>query len=150
MPSLLATQSNNQWGFEEAVFARTLCRIETFDCTVDAAPPARIRNRTRFHRACWGLHHRNGSVNLNISANGVSAQRPLTLGLYLDWPSLLRRAGLTTRPDFLKVDAEASDGAPFERRLQRLPHANKLAPQLDRSVDTHTTKPVGCVPRAGP
>jgi hypothetical protein len=81
--------SNNEWGFEEAVFKNTNCRIETFDCKVGThiQPPEYIRSRTRLHRYCLG------------------DQDDLEKSL-LSWDSLLAIANTTRAPTYLKVDIE--------------------------------------------
>jgi len=87
---------NNLWGFEEAVFARTPCNIEVFDCTVknSVAPPASIAARTRLHRVC---------------VDGANRTERRAGHAFLDWPSLLRLAGLTGAPLFLKIDVEGAE-----------------------------------------
>jgi len=95
--TVLSFGCNNQWGFEEAVFARTPCNIEVFDCTVkpSVAPPAHISARTRLHRFCVD------------GANRTDAHGHI----FLDWPSVLRLVGLAAAPKLLKADVE---GAEFE------------------------------------
>lgn len=49
--------SNGQWTFEEDIFARTGCRVEVFDCTVDpeeVTVPMHLRGRVRLHYHCIG------------------------------------------------------------------------------------------------
>ena len=49
--------SNGQWTFEEDIFARTACRVEVFDCTVDpqkVTVPMHLRARVRLHYHCIG------------------------------------------------------------------------------------------------
>jgi len=43
--------SNNMWEFEEDIFQRTTCRVETFDCTMHESiqPPEYIQSRVRLH-----------------------------------------------------------------------------------------------------
>ena len=96
--AVLSFGCNNQWGFEEAVFARTPCNIEVFDCTVKSSvsPPASIAARTRLHRVC---------------VDGANRTEGRSGRVFLDWPSLLRLAGLSAAPSFLKIDVE---GAEFE------------------------------------
>ena len=90
----LALYNPTQWGFEVAAFDRTPCRIATFDCTIsnDTRPPARIAPRTAFHHVCLSAH--------------VSAGATRTGRRYVDWPTLLGMAGLTSAPAFLKIDIE--------------------------------------------
>lgn len=84
--------SNNQWGFEEAIFQATTCRVETFDCTIahSSQPPEAIRSRVRFHHVCIGDKD-------EIRPNKQQ---------FLTWASLLLRTGLTQAPTFLKMDIE--------------------------------------------
>ena len=119
---VLSLGSNNQWAFEEDVFARTPCRIETFDCTLGsgARPPEHIAARTRLHRTCAG------------GANSTDDQGRQ----YLDWPSLLRQAGSfeaslephSSRPAsrllppaFLKADCEGAELDLFSNMLDHRP-----------------------------
>lgn len=83
--------SNNQWGFEEDIIAKTHCRIETFDCTIgkDIQPPAKIRHRVRFHPVC-----------LSDSDYVLDGRQ------YLSWTSLNKLTGITTSPTFIKMDIE--------------------------------------------
>ena len=49
--------SNGQWTFEEDIVARTGCRVEVFDCTVDPQTvmvPKHLRERIRLHYYCIG------------------------------------------------------------------------------------------------
>ena len=49
--------SNGQWTFEEDVVARTGCRVEVFDCTVDpqkVTVPTHLSGRVRLHYHCIG------------------------------------------------------------------------------------------------
>lgn len=83
--------SNNQYGFEEAVFKRTQCFVEIFDCTINGTftPPAYIRSRIRTHNVCLG------------SKTEVVKGRQ-----FMNWTSLNALTGLNTNPDFLKMDIE--------------------------------------------
>ena len=54
---VVSVGSNGQWTFEEDVFARTGCRVEVFDCTVDpkeVTVPMHLRGRVRLHHHCIG------------------------------------------------------------------------------------------------
>jgi hypothetical protein len=82
--------SNNQYLFEEDVFKRTKCFIEIFDCTVNTfTPPAYIKSRIRTHKVCLG------------SKTEVIEGRQ-----FMNWTSLNALTGLSTNPDFLKMDIE--------------------------------------------
>lgn len=55
--------SNNQYDFEQAVLAATVCTIHTFDCTVDGHS---IHERHLFHKLCLGdPQHHPGYITLN-------------------------------------------------------------------------------------
>ena len=87
--------SNNQWGFEEAIFNRTNCIVETFDCTMDKSiqPPAAIRSRVRLHPVCL-------SDSEYTTENGRR---------YVTWERLHELTGLVKlgiSPTFLKIDVE--------------------------------------------
>jgi len=79
--------SNNEWGFEEAIFNTTSCRVETFDCTInsESLPPEYIRSRVRFHHICLG---------------------DTDEGLFRKWKSLSNLTGHVGAPTFLKMDIE--------------------------------------------
>jgi len=83
--------SNNQWGFEEAIFKSTFCRIEVFDCTVknSSSPPAAIQPRTKLHFICLG--------EFDEIKNGRR---------YMTWNSIIALTSLTHPPTFLKMDIE--------------------------------------------
>ena len=81
--------SNNKWDFEEHMYRDTNCRIETFDCTVDATVPLHIHNRTRFHSFCLG------------SKSGTIGQQ-----IYMTLPQLNAKAGRNQGPDYFKIDIE--------------------------------------------
>ena len=54
---VMSLGSNGQWTFEEDIFARTGCRVEVFDCTVDpekVTVPMHLRGRVRLHYHCIG------------------------------------------------------------------------------------------------
>jgi hypothetical protein len=52
--TVLSIGSNNQWGFERAVVARTECRVVTFDCTLgpSVGVPADLTSRVALRRVC--------------------------------------------------------------------------------------------------
>lgn len=88
--TIISLGSNNEWGFEEAVFDQLPCYIETFDCTVLATVPPRIASRTRFHHACIA-----GSDRVEPSGS-----------VYLSWESSMRMIGMQMPPVYLKMDIE--------------------------------------------
>ena len=91
---IVSIGSNNQWGFEEAVASEfPHCRVETFDCTVDATVPAPLRSRVTFHPFCLGVRD--------------NAQE-------LSWPGIVRRLGLTEPPTALKADIEGFEWDVFD------------------------------------
>ena len=86
--------SFNQWDFEEDMHKYTHCKIETFDCSLDATIPKHIRDRTRFHRKCLG--------NPNHSNSSSKTE-------YLTLEQMNKLAGYKQGPDYLKVDIEVSN-----------------------------------------
>ena len=106
--------SNNQWGFEEAVASEfPHCRVETFDCTVDATVPAPLRSRVTFHPFCLGVRD--------------NAQE-------LSWPGIVRRLGLTGPPAALKADIEGYEWDVFDALARS--GAESLLP-LSLSIEVH-------------
>lgn len=81
--------SNNKWGFEEDIYRKTNCSIETFDCTVarNVQPPSEIRSRTRLHHVCVG----GGDEVINGQT-------------FMSWSSINKLVGLKGPPTFLKVN----------------------------------------------
>ena len=88
---IISLGSNNQWGFEEAVYKALPCRIETFDCTVPntTRPPKSIADRTTFHHVC-------------------AAAKDQTYGprVFKSWRSILSMINATAAPLYLKMDIE--------------------------------------------
>ena len=74
--------SNNQWGFEEAIAARTHCKVKTFDCTGDFSVPRAIQSRVEFHKLCVGSS---------------------TEGEFITWLDLVKTFG---KPTVVKMDIE--------------------------------------------
>ena len=87
--------SNNQWGFEEAIFEKTNCRVETFDCTTPATikPPEAIQSRVRYHNICLGSENK---------------------GKFKTWKGLHEITGIKTAPTFLKMDIEGFEFAAIQ------------------------------------
>ena len=111
---IVSIGSNNQWGFEEAVASEfPHCRVETFDCTVDAAVPAPLRSRVTFHPFCLGVRD--------------NAQE-------LSWPGIVRRLGLTGPPTALKADIEGFEWDVFDALARS--GAESLLP-FSLSIEVH-------------
>lgn len=109
--------SNNKWDFEEHIYRDTSCRIETFDCTVDATIPPSIRNRTRYHKYCLG--HFAGKV-----ANQVFA----TL------PELNAKVGRKMGPDYFKIDIEGFEWSVLKSLVGQVHVNRKLDPHLPLQI----------------
>lgn len=93
--------SNNAWGFEEAVFARTKCRVHTFDCTGKFTVPKKISPRVTFHHKCIASQdadHIDGYGGRAVGRRG-------SIDDNLSWDQLVQTAGGKT-PHFLKMDIE--------------------------------------------
>ena len=93
--TIVSLGSNNQWGFEEAVFQNlSSCLIHTFDCTVpdDSQPPAQISARTTFHRICIG--------DRDFEKDGL---------IFMSWRSIMNLTNQTTAPLYLKMDIEGHE-----------------------------------------
>ena len=111
---IVSIGSNNQWGFEEAVASEfPHCRVETFDCTVDATVPAPLRSRVTFHPFCLGVRD--------------NAQE-------LSWPGIVRRLGLTGPPAALKADIEGFEWDVFDALARS--GAESLLP-FSLSIEVH-------------
>lgn len=97
---IISIGSHNEWGFEEAIVARTNCSVDTFDCTGKGkgwAVPTDIAHRVALHEKCIGGVE---GVNFNNSAND-----------FITWPTLLDMAGIMEgAPTYLKMDIEGCVG----------------------------------------
>lgn len=82
--------SNNNWDFEEYMHKDSDCKIETFDCTLNATIPEPIRDRTRFHPICIGA----------TDSIDEKRQRFATVS------NLNKAAGRNEGPDYFKIDVE--------------------------------------------
>jgi len=80
---------NGEFEFEEIMVAKTDCSIEIFDCTGVWPIPEKLVGRARLHNYCLGAK--------DIVKDGKK---------FLSWPSLLAKAGVTTAPDYVKMDIE--------------------------------------------
>jgi len=120
--TVISVGSNNQWQFEERVVQRTACRVVTFDCTLNASarPPAHVESRVVLIRACIGssaLHHpqndaarRPWFLRRNYTLPPSRGVPKLPAGATIvDYASMLRLAGLTAAPAFLKMDIEGHE-----------------------------------------
>ena len=102
---VVSVGSENVWDFEEAIFARTRCRVHVFDCTIVNAtkgphsvsanwgvPPA-LRSRVTLHRLCIG------APQYKTWGSKLGSERSIS------WPDLLQLIGLGTEPPaLLKID----------------------------------------------
>lgn len=91
---VISIGSNNEWKFEEAMFAQANCVVHVFDCTGPGTwkPPAAISSRTYFYDICIGVKDD---------------------GKFLTWNSMLKRAGLSKSPAYLKIDVEGFEWSIF-------------------------------------
>lgn len=120
---LLSIGSNNQWDTEVGMHDQTRCRIHTFDCTSRDSMPSRIRDRTTFHKICIGDKDFTDS-------NGLQ---------YLSWEHVLKVAGITEAPAYLKMDIEG-----FEYTVMRdIIRSGHLMPeQIAMEIHWKTNVPV--------
>ena len=109
--------SNNKWDFEEHMFRVTNCRIETFDCTVDATVPPHIHNRTRFHSFCLG------------SKSGKIDQQT-----YMTLPQLNAKAGRNQGPDYFKIDIEGFEWSVLKSLVNDVYNNPKLDAHLPLQI----------------
>ncbi len=95
--TVVSVGSNNEWDFESEVVRRTCCNVEVFDCTMapHVQPPVHLRSRVRLHRTCVS-----GEATPGLQSGGKEAPA------FLPWQPLLKLAGLSKAPDYLKLDAE--------------------------------------------
>ena len=109
--------SNNKWDFEEHMVRDTNCRIETFDCTVDATVPFHIHNRTRFHSFCLG------------SKAGTIGQQ-----IYMTLPQLNAKAGRNQGPDYFKIDIEGFEWSVLKSLVNDVYNQPKLDAHLPLQI----------------
>jgi hypothetical protein len=84
--------SDNDWGFEEAIFNTTTCTTITLDCTVEPKlMPDYIKPRTTFHPYC-------------LAASDYVDEKHNRQ--YFSWGSLLEAISLDRAPTILKMDIE--------------------------------------------
>lgn len=114
---IISIGSHNEWGFEEAIVARTNCTVDTFDCTGKGkgwAVPSAIAHRVVLHEKCIG------------GAEGVKAGSQD----FITWQTLLQLAGMTdAAPTYLKMDIEGCVGndQPASQASQRCIRQTELA-----------------------
>jgi Methyltransferase domain len=123
---VLSLGSNGEWSYEESAVNTTACRIHTFDCTGDFAPPSHLADRVVSHKQC-----------LRTSASAAKSDA------YLLWPELVayaRRASQATghaiaaAPAVLKLDVEGFEWEWLEY-VSSLPSAETLPGQI--AVELH-------------
>jgi hypothetical protein len=135
---ILSIGSNNQWNFEEVIFNRTQCRVETFDCTVKkkAQPPAYIRSRVRLHRICLGTGHDNSSMYVSysemLSLAHITNKAPTALKMDIEgweWPVFksMFEADRKLKTSFLPIQVafELHNLHPVKKHVQKVQRAPK-------------------------
>jgi len=106
--------SNGQWTFEEDVVARTGCRVEVFDCTVDpqkVTVPMHLSGRVRLHYHCIGPPPRGegkGRIYNWPTRRFVDTTRELS---FVSYAHALWLASIHSAPAFLKMDIEGYEWA---------------------------------------
>ena len=121
--------SNNQWGFEEAVFARTHCEVHTFDCTGDFTVPAAIASRVTLHKQCVGPE----TVDLFTTWEDLVATHGSVAVLKMDiegweWP-VLQQIAAAAAPPPTQMLVEIHACTYFERAaLPQPPYVEVLGP----------------------
>ena len=108
--------SNNNWAFEEHMYADSDCKIETFDCTLNATIPESIRSRTRFHHICIGA----------VDSVDEKHQRFATVS------NLNKAAGRNEGPDYFKIDVEGYEWTILKQMVK----------QAESNVEVHTHLPL--------
>ncbi len=86
---VLSIGSACAWDFEQAIYAQTSCRVETFDCTVNCKVPVGIEDRVHFHHRCMGSREQSRASNH-----------------FYDYEAILGYLGMKKPPTFLKMDIE--------------------------------------------
>jgi hypothetical protein len=117
--TIVSLGSNNQWGFEEAVFSKlTSCQIHTFDCTVPVGskPPPHISARTTLHRICIGEQE--------SEMDGMPHFR--------SWKTIMNMLHETKAPLYLKMDIEGYEYGVLKSILEN----NVLLP-MQIAVELH-------------
>jgi len=109
--------SNNNWAFEEYIHAETPCRIETFDCTLNATIPPAIRDRTKFHMVCIG--------SASTHQHGYK---------YLTFQDINKHVDAPRGPDFYKVDVEGFEWAVFKAMIKGVETSKEVEDQLPLQI----------------
>jgi hypothetical protein len=103
--TIISLGSNNQWGFEEAVFREMPnCHIHTFDCTLtgDVRPPGHIASRTTLHPICIGFEDKSDRQGLK----------------FMSWKSIMKLIKMSHSPLYLKMDIEGHEYEVLRNILQ--------------------------------
>jgi len=108
--TIVSVGSQNDFRFEEHIFATTNCRVEVFDCTgsqLGWQVPVQLRSRVRLHYVCLGAPEWRYAKD----GGGVSRLTPAPKTRYrtATYEALLERIGLRSAPTFLKVDCEGCE-----------------------------------------
>jgi len=127
--------SNGQWTFEADIFARTGCRVEVFDCTVDpeeVTVPMYLRGRVRLHYHCIGPPpdgKGKGRIYSWPTRRFVDTTRDLS---FVTYARALQIAGIHSAPTFLKMDIEGYEWAVLPQLL-----ANSATSPAQLAVEVH-------------
>ena len=128
---VVSVGSENVWDFEEAIFARTRCRVHVFDCTIVNATnhphsvsanwgvPLALRSRVTLHRLCIG------APQYKTWGSKLGSERSIS------WPDLLQLIGLGTEPPaLLKIDVRRETRITACTAPTTDGSANRLIPML--------------------
>lgn len=113
---IISVGSNGLWGFEEAIFAKTACRVHTFDCTGNFPAPHSIKSRVFSYHKCIG--HLPGNPD------------------YISYNEMLVLAGIRSAPAFLKIDVEGFEWNIFPGMLSAA-QAHLLPLQIGFEIHQH-------------
>ena len=136
--TIISIGSENKWDFEQEMFDKTTCKIETFDCTgvgLGWEVPARIKSRVRLHLICLGNPEWR---YLDLPNGGKGHLYPKRDKQYssMTWVEMLKYVNLPLHvaPTYLKIDCEGCELDLFHEVLQTNTH-NLLPDQI--SVEMH-------------
>ena len=104
--------SNNEWGFERAVFRQTNCQVHTFDCTGNWQVPSDIASRVTLYHKCIGAAGA-GAID---GYGGAAAGRHGNANDNMVWTDLVALAGGNV-PHYLKMDIEGWEWLVLEQVL---------------------------------
>ncbi len=110
---IISLGSDGDFSFEEDIFARTKCRIETFDCTGTWEVPMSIASRTRIHKYCIGAGENLRPDQLNW--------RSLLTKTIKNHSDTLPFLGLSHAPKYVKMDIEGFEYEILYEMVQTLP-----------------------------